>query len=792
MKLFGLEVNKSASMDRLREDMRLVMRQIEDVGWTQIGIQSTEARTLIGITIQQVILRSRRAWIHNPLIAQCINLTTFFTFGQGITVPKANDDGVQEIVNEFWNDKDNWRALTSPQAQQLLSNKLQYDGQIFFLLTTNKMTGKLKVRILDPLTILDVIRNKDDLMRPEMYKQRMAVAAYDYATGQYDPLQIEIGKFRFIPDMDVADPMIFKIPENKQAWSADETVCIFHLKVNSDINDKWGMPETLRVIDWGNAHRDMASDLATVIKSLARWSWKKKIHGTANQLNPFKNALQMVANQSVTPPVAGSMQIENDNLDLEAMKIPTGQAEIHVTGLREMRLMLASGFGIFEHYLGDAGHSNLASTKAMELPMLKKFLARRKVWEGAFDTILQYLVDQAIIAGRLKGSFDINEAENRYVIETPIDRYIQIDFPPILDQDLYPLAQAYQLATESGIMATDTAARQFMMAVGISDIEDEIVKLEDEKAEKEAKAAAQFGQQAPGAGDPLDKKTAGAMLTKIMTGPPKKGQSVDPSKLERVLPGVKGGSTREAVGLGPRGARFPLAMKLTQLKAGLNAYESALSRSYNRFAQRLPKTIKMIGPAGAQRAWIPSAKDEVQALVEDMQKVARAYFPKAVQTGAAYVYAHVQDGLPAPKVREASQQALVDQKLQKNAQFIQTSLAPDIAAAVDEVAGAEYESQDEAVQALQDTLKGFEGRVRQYAGAYWAAEEAAVQEFGSDFGLQVNFIGPEDEHNCEDCGNAVAGGPYPIDEAPVPGEDTQCRGNCRHALQIIAQEPLAV
>jgi len=47
----------------------------------------------------------------------------------------------------------------------------------------------------------------------------------------------------------------------------------------------------------------------------------------------------------------------------------------------------------------------------------------------------------------------------------------------------------------------------------------------------------------------------------------------------------------------------------------------------------------------------------------------------------------------------------------------------------------------------------------------------------------VNFCGANDEETCEDCRKAMAGNPWPIDQAPIFGK-LKCGDNCRHSLQL--------
>jgi hypothetical protein len=50
------------------------------------------------------------------------------------------------------------------------------------------------------------------------------------------------------------------------------------------------------------------------------------------------------------------------------------------------------------------------------------------------------------------------------------------------------------------------------------------------------------------------------------------------------------------------------------------------------------------------------------------------------------------------------------------------------------------------------------------------------------------FIGPDDDESCDWCEDAVNNNPYPIDEAPEPG-DGECGSHCRHLLQLDDDAP---
>ena len=756
--------------DQIRGDAQMLRRTIEDLGWVRIGSDQGDARALLGVDLYELMRRCKKAWIVNPLVGHAVHLTTAFVFGQGVTEPKAQDDRVQKVISDFWQDPDNRISLTSPAAQAGLSNKLQYEGNLFLALFVNRQTGQVKVRPLDPQTISEIIRLPNDNMRTSFFKQSMAGGQFNFVTGAYSP-STDPTKFRYIPSYDLGDPDSFGIPEVRKAWDNENYACVMHVRVNTDPLDKWGIPEVYRSIDWVNAHRDMAGDMATVIRSQAMYMWQKKVKGTSGQINALKSALQMTSGQSVPKPAAGSTHMSNPAVEFEPIDTPTGAAQIHEIGLRQMRLIVAASFGIFEHYFGDAGNANLASTKAMELPMLKLFQSRQQFWTGVLDELMQFVVNQAVMAGMLPGTADVNPSDNRWVIETPVDRAIDIDFPPILDEDLMALATAMTTAKEGRLVSEETAAKQFMIGAGINNIEEELERIEEDKAEAQDVAAA-IADEDP---DPADPKT-----------PAGRPQTTE-GALRRMLKEAEAKS-----GAGHAEGVRAVMDKVRRMRRGTAAYERSLVASFRKFVVSVPGRVRVSGPDGMRRAAMPDMHAAVDRFLEDMQKSARQFFPEAVRAGTAYVYGRLRRGVDQVRAREADHDAYLDDRLAWNARYISESLGLDMRRAIEKALMGEFPDEPAARAAVQKAIREFEPRVRQYAGAYWTVEEKAVKEFGKDFDLMVNFIGPDDDGTCPDCEEAVNGGPYPIGDAPVPGEDTVCRGNCRHALQIVGQEPVGV
>ena len=478
--MFGFKFIKEREHNKILEAMTIMQRSIEDFGWNNISMSDQEnmSKKLLGADFRKVLDRSRKMYFNSPLAGHWVNLTTQFVFGEGISTPTAIESDIQDVIEEFWNDPDNRLTLTSFEAQQLLSAKLQYEGNLFFQLFIDE-EGMVRIRILDTTEIIEIIKLPGDRQRNAFYKVSLADKKFNFSSGNFG---VGSNKWVIYADKDTPDEVIEEANIPKERFVED--VRIYHVKINTDVNSKFGIPELHRGNDWISAHKNMAEDLATIIRSLSKFTWKKKIKGTSAQVNAIKNAMTTKTNLSNKGPAAGSTQIENEGINLEAMKTPTGGVGIAKDGLRQMKLMVAAASGIFEHYFGDPSTGNLATAKSMELPMIKKFVNRQKLWASILETILQFMIDKKIEFGTLKGSITYNAKRRRNEIDTPLDRSIDIDFPPILEEDLKPISEALQIAKDNNLCSAETAARIFLNAANQNKIDEELKKIEDDVAKK--------------------------------------------------------------------------------------------------------------------------------------------------------------------------------------------------------------------------------------------------------------------------------------------------------------------
>lgn len=812
--MFGISLVNSKALQTLKEEVTAQSRTLEDIGWINLGLDNNSQNMLFSGGFKKMLQTCRLYYYKNPLAGHWVHLTTEFVFGEGVSVPKVKDvkaeeakktkaikervarrvamqaaaqeaaqaaaaqnvteqdivdeeesnpytDKVQEVVQKFWNDPDNQRAFASCQAQWLLSNKVQYEGNIFFILFIDDL-GDVRARILNADEVADIIYDPEDRSRPRFYKVIVQQKKFNFLSDTYD---IGQQKFVYYADWRNYNPEDFNIPKDKLI----EGAVIYHVKTNCDINDKFGVPDLYRGIDWIRAHKDMAGDLATLIKSLSTLAWKKKVKGTTAQVNAIKTALNTKINLSNKFASAGSTQIENEGIDTEPINTPTGGVKIGTDGLKQMQLMVCAASQIFYHYYGDPSTGNLATATSMELPMIKKFTMYQKFWTEIYVALVMFQIHQKMNLGLLPGEVIFNEKTGyeEYVMDKEIT--IDVDFPPILEKDLKLSADGLETAKRANLIGDESAARMFLQAANLNNIDQEIEDIDFTKV-----AFNPFGQPGGPAG-----QSGGADPF---------GQNKDKgSQPKETKPGAikpKEDPVKEAIETPAHqpGARF--AKKNNYLLQRMSGYRKALAANYSDFKEAVRGSMKTSGTAGMIVGNVDGLGDHLGALKKSMTKAAESYFPVAIDIGKKFLQAHVKNVKETLFEANNKTKDLLQEKLDWNEQYISDSLIPDIEKSLLTKMRLSHDTPEDFNKAINEAMSGFESRVEQYAGAFWHVEEAAVKEAGRGTGVMVNFAGADDESTCAGCNAAMNGNPYLIDEAPEPGSH-ECDGRCRHALQII-------
>ncbi len=400
------------------------MLRIEDVGWIYYSGRTGE---IIDAQARQTnLLLSRLYYNKDPLGKQAIRLWTDYTFGPGITY-SVEDEPAKKALKAFWEAPENKSVLGS-RGQRKSSDKSLVDGEIFFALFLTP-GGIVKIRWIDPLEIVEIITDPDDVEKVMYYRRDWS----DTQAGQHVDYYMSVTNPKDEGAKDSAGAEI---------KSTQDNVLVYHLALNT-ISQR-GNPLLLPALDWIKQYRRFLASRIAVMLALARFAWKGKVKGGQALVDAMK------AKTHQKEIAAGSTEYENEGFDLTPIKTESGAAAAYQDG-KMIKHQVFAAVGIPEQYFGDISTGNLATAKTVELPMMKMFQSYQKVWSDTYQDIDEIVLAHAGI------KFE--------------DVHIDRDFPKIAPSDIAQAAEA--LVGIIGAMPelgdSDDVKQIALMTLGVND-----------------------------------------------------------------------------------------------------------------------------------------------------------------------------------------------------------------------------------------------------------------------------------------------------------------------------------
>lgn len=432
----------------------------DDVGWLRIGLADDQFGKK---EIDQIAELARIMAVKNPLIKRGVQTIKNYVFAQGVKL-QIDQSKINQVWQAFWDNPRNRLALTSEQTLQQLEIERQTDGNLFFVLFTDRITGTVRIRHLALSDITAIVRNPDDATEIRYYRREWTQINEDGTQER---------KTAYYPD-------IHFNPENKAAtinsiaieWNSP----IVHFKTGGYSNWDWGLSELYAGIDWARAYKSFLEDWATITKSLSRFAWKSK---APNNRAVATVQRQLNANGAYDQIPAGSVAVMRPDYDLEPIK--TSGATTSMDDGRRILLMVAASVGLPETFFGDASVGSLATAKSLDRPTELMMKTIQSWWSTVFDTVADYVVCQAVKAprGALRSCGIVKNVDGVDVVEwltddatgEPYHATLSVQFPPIVNID--PVADVQAVVQAAPFLPDEQLIAKLLLNIlGVDDVDE--------------------------------------------------------------------------------------------------------------------------------------------------------------------------------------------------------------------------------------------------------------------------------------------------------------------------------
>jgi hypothetical protein len=388
-------------------------------------------RRLTDIWYQKDVIPSTYLEIHNqvyeaynanPLAFAIIELTTSFVLGEGITV-SANNRHVQAVIDAFWRHPEN----RMDERIYSLCTELSLYGEQFIHFFVNRYDGTVIIRQIDPSLIDQIETDAEDIEKPLRFHRRPIGQVMTATSGDPPPQVVQL-----------------RPEEETQGRWFEAREEVLQIAINKVSNAKRGKSDLATLLPWLRRYKDWLTDRVRINRYKGAFLWDVKLVGAD------KKAIDRKKMEYSYPPEPGSVIIHNEAEQWTAVEPKVAAGDASEDG-RAIKLMVAVGATLPEHYLSDGDNGNRATASEMSLPTLLKFKRRQRVMRYMLTAILDRVIAEAQKAGKLGPRVDL-----RYDITFP-----EIDSGEhnTLAQGLNWLVPALRVAKAQGWISDETAMK---------------------------------------------------------------------------------------------------------------------------------------------------------------------------------------------------------------------------------------------------------------------------------------------------------------------------------------------
>ena len=349
----------------------------EDVAdWTAIAAQADE-KDVSWTNYKKNHEDCWEAYIENPLAKGYVDRLIDFVIKDGFQLTSKDNKTVEAL--ERFEEETDWKALQTQACREITIY-----GELFdrFFASGDSFP---ETRFVDPSSIKNIVTDEEDAQTVKGYFHEYEVLHYD-AKGDVTTTK----------------------DQKTELIEADE---IIHAKVNTVSTAKRGISDLLCVLKWLKRHKITFTNLIRRTNVQTSVIGQKIISGagaSSTTTGGWKKA-----SDDATSPVTGKRKertikpgtwyVTTPNVEYKFTSLPTEMKGM-IDLIKMINKTICAGLGLSEAWLGDTAESNLATTKAIELPILAKFERRQEELKAFFE---EHVKKSLALSGMENAEFEV-------------------------------------------------------------------------------------------------------------------------------------------------------------------------------------------------------------------------------------------------------------------------------------------------------------------------------------------------------------------------------------------------
>lgn len=494
---------------------------------------------------RELIRRARLAVKRSPLARVAIDLLHHYVLGQGLSIKANNRPIVGRLTDEFLEDTRNQKVLTSHQAQKEFLEALFTDGDQFFVLYPDKDTGTVQLGTIDALNVEDTIPDPKNAKITQWYRVKAPAMKYSFQTDAWEVDPAAGGDVVYYRDWQNAEPapagmgsklqngLVFQVSiyrRGKFGRSGFATAIDWLNTHREFVGDRATINKAAAAIAWKKKRKGPASDVANEAARL-----RSGIVGNPNRYDnnpPRVSGSTIVENEGTslewvkTETGGGAADFDERKLRMMA-GAGMGGIPIHYFGdegnanlatATAMELPMLKAYEDWQKLLGDTLQALIQfmlstaheAGRIGEKDDSRKYAEHHTTPQAVMDNADQ-TGDQPSAApttGSVREAFgqepplpfqSLPGTSARLIPRPqalqpkpdpgtteddptkPVDWYVDIDFPPIVQKDLAiymgALMQLSQILPSENIESKKMVAELALMVFGVNDVDAQMERL---------------------------------------------------------------------------------------------------------------------------------------------------------------------------------------------------------------------------------------------------------------------------------------------------------------------------